>query len=132
IAKLVAAISANTIDIAHAENVARRVVACGLHRSCELALITMSPRLRLHPASDGAPAALALCWINLTPGHVKTFPFYRYGMAAIPYSYGCSAVGSECRQPCLGGKVATSVDVVAILSIARRGGRQRGHPAVRA
>src|ERR1700730_2959751 len=88
-AKLIAAIAANTIDIAHAENVARRVVACGLHRSCELALITMSPRLRLHPASDGAPAALALCWINLTPGHVKTFPFYRYGMAAIPHSYGC-------------------------------------------
>src|SRR5207247_7856589 len=89
IAKLIAAIAANTIDIAHAETAARRVVACGLHRSCELALMTMSPRLRLHPASDGAPAALALCWINRTPAGVKTFPLYRNGMAAIPRPYGC-------------------------------------------
>src|SRR6267142_3452497 len=83
-AKLIAATAAKTSDIAHAENVARRVVACGLHRSCELALITNVSAPEASPRKQqGLPGS-----INLTHARVKTFPFYANVMAAIPCPYG--------------------------------------------
>jgi len=50
----------NTIDIAHAENVAPRLLACALQQSCELVLITMSPRRRFRAQAANVGGACSL------------------------------------------------------------------------